>query len=373
MPEANIPPCLTHGALPRALHEHSFEGIVTVISNTIDTVSGVGTISYSRCPYGYPPNFEGVVRALEDLNTSISGIQGGGGGTLNPSGILPGSGVYVQPGGSGEIEIGINIIGEGGVDVTYSGEFVIISGQENTAVAIVSGIAAGPGIDVFASGEFTVVQADLRGEGAVDYYYDNDTGVISGFTNPSGNIYTAGSGLYLTADNEFNLYAEGQGIVDITYSGQMAVISGRATGNTIISGGANVIVSGSPGDNFTTGSIWFDTNEGRTFIYASGNGVEDPGWYQANAEALALKGDFPPSGTGDEAPARDGSLWFNTQVGSLFIYDATTSGWYETASRRQTAFADTPPAPQVAGETWYDSTVTQLKVWNGTDWVAANT
>ena len=88
MPEVNNPPCITHGALPRALHEANFNGIVTVISSIIDTVSGVGTVSYSRCPYGYEPNFDGVVRALEDLNTSISGISGGGGGSAD---IAPGS------------------------------------------------------------------------------------------------------------------------------------------------------------------------------------------------------------------------------------------------------------------------------------------
>jgi len=75
MPEVNIPPCPTHGSRPRALHEESFFGIVTVIEELIGTISGVGTSSYSRCPYGYPANFEGVVRALEDLNTSVSGIS----------------------------------------------------------------------------------------------------------------------------------------------------------------------------------------------------------------------------------------------------------------------------------------------------------
>ena len=370
MPERNIPPCHTHGSLPRALHEANFNGIVTVISDIIETVSGVGTVSYSRCAYGYEPNFDGIVRALEDLNTSISGIQGGG-GSLNPSGILPGSGIYVQPGGSG-VEIGVNIIGEGGVDVTYSGEFVIISGQENSAIAIVSGIAAGPGIDVFASGEFTVVQADIRGEGSVDYYYDNNTGVVSGFTNPSGNIYTAGSGLFLTPENQFILYASGQGVNTIDYDGDLALISGANTGSTLISGGGNVIVSGSPGFAYGPGSIWFDTDQGRSFVYASGNGVQRDGWYQMNAEAFALKSDFPPSGNGYEAPARDGTLWFSTQVGSLFIYDAVTSGWYEQGPRRGAAYSEIPPTAQVAGEVWYDSSDTQLKVWNGSAWVNAN-
>ena len=325
MPEVNIPPCRTHGSLTRALHEPNFGGIVTVISEIIDTVSGVGTVSYSRCPYGYDANFDGIVRALEDLNTSISGIQGGGGG---PEGILPGSGIYVQPVASGEVEIGINIIGEGGIDVIYSGEFVIISGQSDSAISVISGIAAGPGIDVFASGAFTVIQTDLIGEGTVDFSYRNETGVISGAAN---------------------------------------------TDIIITSGGANTTVSGNPGTNYRNGSLWFDTNQGRLFVYASGEGIEYPDWYQTNAEAIALKGDTPPSGTGNEAPPRDGSLWFNSLMGGLFVYDTTTSGWYETAPTRQTAFSSSAPTPKVPGETWYSSTDSQLKVWNGTDWVDANT
>ena len=69
MTEINVPSCPTHGSLPRALHSESFEGIVQVVTELIETVSGVGTTSYSRCPYGYSYNFERVVLALEHLNT----------------------------------------------------------------------------------------------------------------------------------------------------------------------------------------------------------------------------------------------------------------------------------------------------------------
>ena len=409
MPDANIPPCITHGAPPRALHEHNFAGIVQVITDIIDTVSGVGTTSFSRCPYGYPANFEGIVRVLEDLNTSISGIQGGGvGGGLD--GITPGSGIYVQPVASGEVEIGINIIGEGGINVNYSGDFVIISGQSDSAISVISGLAAGPGIDVFASGAFTVVQTDLVGEGTVDFGYRNGTGVISGMGSDSvltagsgiiitddvimldaegvggvdiyydgntaqvsGEMYTGGSGIFVTENNEIMLLASGTGSVDISYDGDLAVISG-AQGTDIIvsSGGAGITVSGNPGTDIRNGSLWFDTNQGRLFVYASGEGIEYPDWYQTNAEAIALKGETAPSGTGTESPPRDGSIWWNSLMGGLFVYDAATSGWYESAPTRQTAFSPSAPTPKVPGETWYSSTDSQLKVWNGTAWVDAN-
>ena len=128
MAELNVPACPTHGPIPRALHSENFEGIVTVIESIIETVSGVGTVSYSRCPYGYPWNFEGVVRALEDLNTSISGIQAGGGGSGVVS-ITAGSGIYLSDGGT---KVNLDAIGTGSVTVLYSGSVAIISGTDTT-------------------------------------------------------------------------------------------------------------------------------------------------------------------------------------------------------------------------------------------------
>ena len=261
MPEVNTSPCPTHGALPRALHAESFEGIVTVIEEIINTVSGVGTVSYSRCPYGYPWNFEGVVRALEDLNTTVSGISTQA--TAVVSGLVAGSGIYITPSGGSSI-INVGAAGQGSVNVTYSGSFITISGQESTST----------------------------------------------------------------------------------------------------------IVSGAPGDAYQPGTLWFDTNEGRLFVYASGNGVEQPDWYQANAEPIVLKSQQPPSGTGENAPPRNGSIWFSELTGSLFVYDALTSGWYETGTSRSVAYGTAAPTPSAAGAGWLDSTTSTLKVWNGTAWVS---
>jgi hypothetical protein len=294
MTEVNVPACPTHGARPRALHSESFEGIVTVIEELIGTVSGVGTVSYSRCPYGYPFNFEGVVRALEDLNTSISGISGGGGG---------------------------------------------------------ADIAAGSGIYFTTSGTATVINATV--------------------TSASGLTISAGSGIYLSdAGTRINLDAIGDGSVTVLYSGTTAVISGTDTQGGG-GGGASVTVSDAPEAGYSTGSLWFDTNEGRLFVYASGGAVSEPAWYQTNAEAIALKGEVPPSGTGLNAPPRDGSIWFNNLMGSLFVYDAATSGWYETGPSRSFAYGPAAPAPSTEGAGWYSTTDNALKVWDGTNWISA--
>lgn len=305
MTEVNVPACPTHGALPRALHSESFQGIVEVIEEIIGTVSGVGTVSYSRCPYGYPWNFEGVVRALEDLNTSISGIQGGGGS---------------------------------------------------------ADIAAGSGIYFTTSGTATVINATV--------------------SSASGITYTAGSGLYLSdggtrfnADynaifqNSVSGHLIPEGSVTITYSGNAAIISGTDTQGGGGGGGASVTVSGAPGAGYSTGSLWFDTNEGRLFVYASGGSVIQPAWYQTNAEAIASKGEAPPSGAGLNAPPRDGSIWFNTLMGSLFVYDAVTSGWYETGPSRSFAYGPAAPPPSTQGAGWYDSANSHLRVWDGSQWI----
>jgi len=244
MPEVNNPPCITHGALPRALHEANFNGIVTVISSIIDTVSGVGTVSYSRCPYGYEPNFDGVVRALEDLNTSISGISGGGGGSAD---IAPGSGIYF----------------------TSSGTYTVI----NASVVSASGLSIGAGSGIYLTQGGSVVNVNY------DEVYEN---VVSG-------------------------HFLDEGSVTITYSGNNVIISGTDTQGGGGGGGSSVVVSGSPGTGYTTGNLWYDVNQGRMFVYASGGSVSQPDWYQTNAEGIILKGTTPPSGTGTNAPPRDGS------------------------------------------------------------------
>lgn len=347
MPEINTPSCPLHGSLPRALHSENFEGIVTVIDELLLTVSGVvGTTTYTRCPYGYPYNFEGVVRALEDLNASMSGIQGGGGG-IDPSGILPGSGVYVSASGSA-VEIGVNLIGLGGVDVTYSGAFALISGATSSASVVVSGLAGGDGITVVTSGDTAIISTNLRGEGLVDFGYNAGVGVVSGITNTvlsGANTSVTYSGIYTTV----NSAAGGGG-------------GGTASGTA-------VIVSGDPGADYSNGALWFDTNQGRLFVYASGGSVEEPAWYQANAEAIVTKSEVPPSGAGTNAPPRDGSLWFNTLMGNLFVYDAVTSGWYESGPSRSFAYSAIEPANSTAGAGWFDTSTSTLKVWTGTGWL----
>lgn len=296
--EINSPPCPTHGAPPRALHPHNFFGVIEVCEEIIETVSGVGTTSYSRCPYGYPSSWEGIVRVLEDLNTTVSGIQGGGGGGGSASGIVGGSGIYVSISG---------------------GSFVI-----NSA--------------------------------ALPVY-------------PGSGITPEASGTGVTAGTVFHVITSGQGGVETSYDGTINVISGGPNGG---GGSAEVIVGSTPGSGYSTGTLWYDTNEGRLFVYASGADVPQSDWYQTNAEALALMSETPPSGAGLDAPPRDGSLWFNRLAGSLFVYDSLTSGWYESAPMLTPGYQASQPLGVVPGANYIDSTESNFNYWTGSKWVTVS-
>jgi hypothetical protein len=143
------------------IYSQSFEGIVTVITDIIETVSGVGTTSFTLSPDGYPANFGGVVSALTDLNSTISGITAGGGS---------------------------------------------------------SSIAAGSGIYITTSGAVDIINAVV--------------------TSASGTVFSAGSGLYLVNNTEFNI--DYNQVFQGAVSGQVLA----AGSNTILASGNYITVSG---------------------------------------------------------------------------------------------------------------------------------
>ena len=177
---------------------------------------------------------------------------------------------------------------------------------------------------------------------------------ISGISTQASSVVSGvvgGSGVYITASggsSVINIGLVGAGSTDVVYSGSRVTVSGLVTSPTVL--------SGSPGSGYNPGALWFDTNEGRLFIYASGAGVSNDGWYQTNSDALAIKSDLPPSGAGLNAPPRDGTLWFNQMM-------------YETGSTRDAAYGIAAPAATQQGGLWYDSGTSVLRVWNGTAWV----
>lgn len=265
------------------------------------------------CPH-YPSrhafhtaNFGGIVSALVECLYTVSGV-GTSSFTIDPSGYASNFEGIVQC-----IE-----------DLNFT-----LSGLFANSIVIVSGIVGGSGIYVTPSGGTSVINVNYP------------------------NVF----------QNSVSGHVIGQGTVGVSYSGNSVVISGKA--------GASVAVSGSPNSSCAVGDLWFDTNQGRLFVYASGGSVSNPDWYQTNAEALANISQYPPSGTGLNAPVRDGVLWFNTLLGTLFIYDATSSGWYETQRNATAAYGAAAPAPDSLGSLWYDTVNPDLRIWNGTTWTTA--
>jgi hypothetical protein len=157
------------------IYSQSFEGIVTVITDIIETVSGVGTTSFTLSPDGYPANFGGVVSALADLNSTISGISGGGGG--GSANIAAGSGIYI----------------------TTSGGFDVI----NATVTSASGLlyTAGSGLYLAGGSEFNVdynqvfqgaVSGQVLAEGSNTILTSGNYITVSGTDVSSIKTYTAG-------------------------------------------------------------------------------------------------------------------------------------------------------------------------------------
>lgn len=186
-----------------------------------------------------------------------------------------------------------------------------------------------------------------------------------------GSNVVAGSGIYLTPSGGYDIIQVNYGVVasgalvagsnidfDYLANGQLEINS-----TATISGVQSAVYVQDTAPPETLGALWFDTAQGRLFVYDSAGQ-----WSQTNAEALALKGEIPPSGAGLNALPRDGSLWFNTLMGNLFVYDATTSGWYEAGSARTFAYSASAPAPSVPGAGWFNSDSEQIKVWNGSQW-----
>ena len=214
------------------IYSQSFEGIITVITDIIGTVSGVGTTSFTLSSEGYPSNFGGVVSALSDLNSTISGISGGGGTAL----IAGGSGIYI----------------------TASGDYSLI----NSAITSASGtvFSAGSGLYLVNSTEFNIdfnkvfqgsVSGHVLAEGSNTILASGDYITVSGVDVSSIKTYTAGETL---AVGEFVCFDAGSlvrasaasGVDPVRYNTfGCAITAGNAT-DTIRVNSDNIVTLSDP-------------------------------------------------------------------------------------------------------------------------------
>ena len=274
----------------------------------------------------HPHNFFGIVSVIDQLIDTVSGV-GTSSYTRCP---------YGYP---ANFEGVVRALED--LNATTSGITTTTPGT------IISGVLAGSGVYVTTSGDFSIINSAITQ------------------TFPGSGISTTSSGTGLYAGGQiFDVITRGIDGVSTSYDGKVIVIDGSG-----VDVSARVTVSGAPGDGYGPGALWFDSNEGRLFVYASGNDVSDPDWYQTNAEALAITSEVPPSGNGGlNAPPLDGTLWFNRLMGNLFVYDEVSSGWYETAPAYTPSFGTSRPIGVVQGATFVDSSTNEFLYWNGSDW-----
>lgn len=191
----------------------SYDGIIYAITNIITTVSGVGTTSFTLNPSGYAANFGGIVEALQDLNSTLSGVQGGGG-----SSVVAGSGIYITP----------------------SGDFSVINATVTSASGVV--YTAGSGLYLRGGSEFnlnvdqtfqTTVSGRVLGDGSNTIVPSGNYILVSGVDTSSIKTYTAGEAINI---GDFVSFDAGS-LVKATALSGVAACRYYTIGSAVTSGG----------------------------------------------------------------------------------------------------------------------------------------
>jgi len=93
----------------------------------------------------------------------------------------------------------------------------------------------------------------------------------------------------------------------------------------------------------------------------AGGGVNPPGWVpEYDDDGNVVGGGYNPF-------PQKGSLWFDSRQGRLFVWE--TDGWYQTnGGDGLPAAQDNPPDTEVLGSLWYNTTNQSLYIWDGLSW-----
>jgi hypothetical protein len=257
-------------------YSQSFEGIVNALTDTIFTVSGVGTSSFTLSSEGYPSNFAGVVQAITDLNYTLSGIS--------TSNLVAGSGVYLTTSGDSTL-VNTAIAGGSGTYLVSSGNYLIINSSPNVVAGsgvylttsgqftlINNAIVGGSGVYLVPSGNYLIVNSNATSSttvaGGSGIYLTSSgsyTVINATVTSASGTVFTAGSGLYLVNSSEFNVNFDS--VFQSAVSGH--VLAGGT--NTAISSGNYLTISGTDINSIRTYTTSESIASGQFVAFDSGS------------------------------------------------------------------------------------------------------
>ena len=114
------------------------------------------------------------------------------------------------------------------------------------------------------------------------------------------------------------------------YDGAILYIFQNGTWNTINSAGggggggaSEVTVGGSPPEFAASGDLWWDSDDGRLYIYYVD--IDSSQWVEASPTLSGSNGSNVFSGPSAPANAVEGALWYNTNNGQLYVF--TTNAW----------------------------------------------
>ena len=140
-------------------------------------------------------------------------------------------------------------------------------------------------------------------------------------------------------------------------SGQFLKWNGSAWVADTIVGGASV--SDTAPASPSAGQLWFQSTNGKTFVYYDSQWIEVGG---VGTGARMVSSSSPP------ASPLEGSMWFDTDTAQTFVY--YDSSWIEIGASGMAAMVfDTAPASPITGQIWFNSLTGGTYVYYGTNWV----
>lgn len=125
-------------------------------------------------------------------------------------------------------------------------------------------------------------------------------------------------------------------------------------------GGGNVSISDNAPASPTVGDLWYNSNEGRTYIFYDGTWVNSAGDAKVTINATAPR------------VATTGDLWFDTAHNITYIY--YNSNWVNSVPVNNFAITVNGTAPRTPneGDLWYDTGAQTTKIYVGSSWISSN-